>query len=111
MRHRTRSDDNQKAIDLALRSIGATVVSLGNVGSGVPDRLVGYRGKTYLMETKNKDTARGMSRARIKNSQLSDDQVRFHTAWRGKPIAIVFSVDEALASIGATLNQSSPVVE
>ena len=100
MRYRTRSDANQKDIDKALRGVGATVVPLGNVGAGCPDRLVGFRGETYLIETKNK-AARFGTRAFIDNHMRSEAQITFHESWQGKPVAIVYSIDEALRAIGA----------
>lgn len=100
MRYRTRSDANQKAIDVALRAVGASVVALGNVGKGVPDRLVGYKGQTYLIETKNRDTPFG-TRAFRDNHKLSPDQIKFHAEWRGVPISIAYSPDDALRIVGA----------
>lgn len=104
MRSRSRSDDNQKAIDKALRSIGATVLCLGNVGNGCPDRLVGFRGENHLLETKNKTTGKSMSRAIKDRGQLNDGQVKFHESWQGRKPVIVFDVDEALKAIGALID-------
>lgn len=103
MRYRTRADANQKEIDRALRSVGASVVSLGNVGKGCPDRLVGFRGKMYLMETKNKSRSAKYSIKDRENHMRSPDQIKFHQEWQGGEIFIVYSPDEALKIIGATL--------
>ena len=46
-------DNNQTEIVEALRSVGATVQSIANIGKGCPDLLVGYRYKNYLMEIKD----------------------------------------------------------
>jgi Holliday junction resolvase len=67
----------------ALRQVGATVVDLAKVGRGCPDILVGFRGKTYLMEIK---TAKGYVRA---------TQEQFFRSWAGGHIAVVRSFDEA----------------
>lgn len=101
MRYRTRSDANQKEIDEALRAVGASVVVLGNVGKGCPDRAVGYRGHTYLLETKNGARLKKYSIAQRENLMRTPDQDKFHAEWRGGPIAVVFTVDEALKAIGA----------
>lgn len=96
MRYRTRSDANQKEIDKALRAIGATVQPLGSVGAGCPDRLVGFRGTTFLLETKNRE-----GYAARKSEGKTEAQIKWHQLWQGKPVAIVFNVDDALEAIGA----------
>lgn len=100
MRYRTRSDANQKDIDKALRAVGASVIALGNVGNGCPDRLVGYKGETYLVETKNRNAKFG-TRAFQDNHMRSEAQITFHETWNGKPVSIVYSIDDALKAIGA----------
>lgn len=78
-------DTNERAIVDALRGVGASVVQLSD--KGVPDLLVGFRGETLLMEVKGK------------RGKLTADQVEWHDGWRGQ-VAVVRSVDEALAVIG-----------
>lgn len=102
MRFRTRSDANQKDIDIALRGVGASVVSLGNVGRGCPDRLVGFANETYLIETKNRAREKSQSIAARANMMRTPDQVKFHESWRGRPIIVAYTPDEALRAIGAT---------
>ena len=85
-----RADLNQAPIVAALRKVGATVYSLHRVGAGVPDLLVGFRGVTYLLEVKEP-----------KGGVLTPQQLEFGLAWRGRPVSIVKSVDEALRAIGA----------
>lgn len=101
MRYHTRSDANQKDIDAALRGVGASVVPLGDVGRGCPDRLVGYRGETYLIETKNKTQQGKYSEAQRANHMRTDAQTVFHQAWRGGPLIVAYTPDEALKAIGA----------
>ena len=83
-----KTDANQAAIVAALRAAGATVESLHRVGGGVPDILVGYRGRSYPVEIK--DGSKPPS-ART----LTPDQVRWHAAWKGD-VYVVESVAEAL---------------
>ncbi len=88
MRHLThRSDANQQAIINALRRIGATVVDLQNVGNGCPDLLVGYRGRSLLLEVKSK------------TGQINKRQQAFYEAWRGDNIIIVRSPFEAVTEV------------
>ena len=87
-------DANQSAIIAALRNIGCSVQPLHTVGGGVPDLLVGHRGRNYLIEIK--DGAKSPSARR-----LTPDQVAWHEAWRGD-VRVVTGVVEALAAIGRT---------
>ena len=86
-------DANQEAVVTALRAAGATVQSLAGVGKGVPDLLVGFKGQTMLMEVK--DGFKPLS-ARL----LTEDQLRWHGAWKGGALAVVDSPDAALRMIG-----------
>ena len=93
MRRAARIDANQEQVVSALRAAGATVHSLAGVGVGVPDLLVGYQGKTILFEVK--DGYKPPSARR-----LTEDQLKWHGAWRGGPLAVVDSVDAALRVLG-----------
>lgn len=93
MRRAARIDANQEQVVSALRAAGATVQSLAGVGVGVPDLLVGYQGKTLLLEVK--DGKKPPSERR-----LTEDQVKWHGAWRGGPLAVVDGVDAALRVLG-----------
>jgi hypothetical protein len=93
MRRAARIDANQEQIVSALRAAGASVQSLAGVGVGVPDLLVGYQGKTLLLEIK--DGKKPPSERR-----LTEDQLKWHGAWRGGPLAVVDSVDAALRMLG-----------
>src|SRR5258708_625926 len=71
-------DKNQKSIVKALRKVGASVADLADVGNGIPDLLVGYRGQLWLMEIKNPKTAYG-------RSGLNKEQLAFEASWAGGP--------------------------
>ena len=87
-----KTDANQASIIAVLRQVGATVVDLSAVGKGCPDLLVGHRGVTYLLEVKN---VKGKNRT-------TPDQDVFYAWWRGAPVSIVRTADEALSAIGIT---------
>lgn len=89
MRRAAKTDANQPAIVSAMRKAGATVQSLAAVGDGVPDLLVGHKGKTALVEVK--DGSKPPS-AR----QLTPDQKKWHAEWQGGTLAIVSDIDSAL---------------
>ena len=71
--------------------IGATVRVISQ-GDGIPDLLVGFRGKTALLEVKD---GRKPPSAR----KLTEAEQRFFDEWRGGTLAIVNSVDEAIAVV------------
>lgn len=93
MRRAAKIDANQTQVVEALRAAGATVQSLAAVGQGVPDLLVGFQGKTLLMEVKD-------GRKPPSQRQLTEDQLKWHGAWRGGPVAIVDGPDAALRMLG-----------
>lgn len=85
-----KQDANANAIVSALRAAGCVVRFIDcpvGVG-GIPDVLVGFRGATYLLELK------------VKGGRLNPKQRAFHGNWNGGPLAVVRSVDEALAAVG-----------
>jgi Holliday junction resolvase len=88
-----RIDANHEQVVSALRAAGASVQSLAGVGKGVPDLLVGFQGKTLLMEVKD-------GRKTPSERRLTEDQVRWHGAWNGGPLAVVDGVDAALRMLG-----------
>jgi hypothetical protein len=92
-----RRDSNEKAIIEALRAAGASVQQLDEVG--VPDLLVGYAGKTWLVEVKDEH---GKAEKRSKRTEigLRDTQEKWWAAWKGGPLVTVCTVEEALAVIG-----------
>ena len=88
-----RIDANHEQVVSALRAAGASVQSLAGVGKGVPDLLVGFQGKTLLMEVKDGNKTPSERR-------LTEDQIRWHGAWNGGPLAVVDGVDAALRMLG-----------
>jgi len=53
VRRAARTDSNQLAVVNALRSIGCEVAVTSQIGNGFPDLVVGFRGKTLLLELKD----------------------------------------------------------
>lgn len=91
MRKAARVDANQEQVVSALRGVGATVQSLAATGKGVPDLLVGYRSKNYLMEVK--DGSKPPSERR-----LTPDQEIWHDGWKGT-VHVVNTPTEAVKVI------------
>lgn len=91
-RRAARTDDNQTEIVQALRQCGCSVQSLAMVGQGVPDILVGFRGRNWLFEIK--DGSKPPSRR-----SLTDDEQTWHLRWEGQ-VDTVEHVDDALRLLG-----------
>lgn len=89
MRRAANVDGNQPAIVDALRLAGADVRHLHQVGAGCPDLLVGYRRRAFLLEVKSAE------------GTLNAEQLSWHRTWRGPPVAVVRTPEEALRAIGA----------
>lgn len=89
MRRAAKVDANSEQIVSALRAMGATV-RIVTQGNGLPDLLVGYRGYTLLLEIKD---GRKPPSAR----KLTEAEQKFFDEWRGGLLAVVNSVDEAIA--------------
>ena len=86
MRRRGKVDANQAAIVDAFRKHGASVLSLASVGNGCPDLLVGFSGKTHLIEVK--DGTKPTSERR-----LTPDQRKWFDTWRGGLVVVVDNTD------------------
>ncbi len=89
MMYAAKVDRNQKEIVAALRKIGATVELLFRVGGGVPDLLVGFRQRNWLIEVKESDGG------------LNEEQEDWHRAWSGQ-VSVVRSPREAIDLISPT---------
>jgi Holliday junction resolvase len=96
MRRRARVDANHREIVKALRSVGASVLSLAALGAGCPDILVGFGGATYLLEVKSPHRSAGRN---LRERISLRDQAEWRARWRGGPALVVSSVAEALAAV------------
>lgn len=88
-RRAQRRDANEKAITAALLAAGATVESWD-----VVDKIVGYRGRTFLIEVTNPASRDGRAKERKAR------QAEWRARWRGHA-AEVTTPEEALRAIGA----------
>lgn len=84
MRYAARVDATHKAIVDTLRACGCSVYNMRGE-RGAPDLVVGIGGTTHLIECK---TQKG---------RLNEAQVKWHQGWRGGPVAVLRTADEALA--------------
>jgi hypothetical protein len=86
-----RIDGNQPQIVSALRAVGAYVLHLHQLKNCF-DLLVGYRGRTFLMEVK--DPSQPPSKRK-----LTPGEAKFREEWRGSPYHVVETADEAIRII------------
>jgi hypothetical protein len=88
-----RLDENHHEIVDALRAVGADVLSTADLGKGVPDLVVAFRGTVYLIEIKNPKSCYG-------RGGLNKLQRKWAATWTGAMVHVVKSIDEALHVIG-----------
>lgn len=88
VRRASRRDDNEAEIVAALEKAGASVQRLSLDGG--PDLLVGYDGKTTLLEVKGE------------RGQLRRGQARWHGWWKGEKVWVVREPTVALLVVRAT---------
>jgi hypothetical protein len=93
MRRANRVDYNQSVIVESLRKAGA-YVRIVTMGDGVPDLLVGYKGFTLLLEVKDGDKP-------TSQRKLTTAEQKFFDEWTGGLLAVVESVEDALAILRA----------
>ena len=82
-----RTDENQKGIVRDLRAVGISVQSLGRVGEGCPDLLLGYKGRDFLCEIK---TSKG---------KLKANQEEWIEKWGGEKVIVARTSDEIIHQV------------
>ena len=83
--NRSRRDSNHREIVDALKSCGCTVRDLSQTGeAGAPDILIGLGGRDYQAEIKSE------------HGELSKEQTDYIQDWRGTPVVVLWSADDAI---------------
>lgn len=91
MRRAAKVDANHSVIVGALQACGAQVLSLAQLGKGVPDLLVLHAGRLILLEVKDGSKPNSARK-------LTPDQVEFHRLW---PVTVVETVDQAISVLAS----------
>ena len=101
-RYARRVDANHREVVTALLAVGCSVFDASSVGRGFVDLVAGRQGRTYLIEIKRgaspsvrKDGYTRKGKAGV----LMANQAEFAATWRGAPVIVVRSVDEALSAL------------
>jgi Holliday junction resolvase len=89
LRVRARKDSNHKEIVDALRDMGISVLDTSQLGNGAPDIVIGFRGKSILIEIKDGNKPPSQRK-------LTKDEGIFQSTWKGEYV-VVKSLDEVLA--------------
>ena len=82
MRRKARVDNNQKELVNFAKQHGCTIAHLHTLGRGIPDLLIGYQGRNYLVEIKSSE-----------NGTLTNDEKTFFDSWRGDAAVITNKKD------------------
>lgn len=90
-RQASRVDGNQASIVRQLRAVGASVLHCHTLKNCF-DLLVGYRGRTHIIEIK--DPTQPPS-----GRKLTAGEEEFRRTWRGTPYHVVETFEQALAII------------
>lgn len=94
MRQAARVDGNQGRIVEALRALpGCSVQSIAVVGKGVPDLIIGIRGRNFLLEIKDPTQP-------VRGRRLTPAESIWHRSWYGQ-VALVESLSDALMVLGS----------
>lgn len=87
-----RTDANHKLILNAFRQMGCSVGDLRLVGKGMPDAIIGYRGRDRLVEVKPV------------GKNPNPLQEAFYAAWKGTPPVVVRTIEDVAALVGMWLD-------
>lgn len=80
-----RIDSNQAAIRKAWLAMGGSWLTIAPDLGGEPDALVGWQGQDQLIEVKGP------------KGKVRPEQARWHASWRGRPVAIVRTIEDLTA--------------
>lgn len=89
MRTRARQDRNQVELVRALERLGCSVEPIRSLRGGVPDLLVGFQGRNYLIEIKVP-----------KEGRLSESQKMWRDNWRGGKPFVLKTTDDVVIWVG-----------
>lgn len=98
MRYGAKKDANHADIVDAMRKCGATVHDLSTMGGGVPDVIAWVKDQWRLVEVKNPKTGYG-------RRGLNKLQSKWLSQWRGGPVYVLKSVDDALKFVAGEFDQ------
>lgn len=96
MKYGAKKDANHGEIVAAFQKLGAAVLDLSSMGCGVPDLLVCCGGTARFVDVKNPTTSYG-------KRGLNKRQREWASEWKGGPVYLVSSVDDAVNLVSGNL--------
>lgn len=87
-----KKDANHGAMVGAFKKIGAHVLDLSSMGSGVPDLVVWCARRWVLVDIKNPKTGYG-------RRGLNKNQREWADAWQGGPVYLVATIDDVISLV------------
>lgn len=109
MRRAAKLDNNHRDVVAILEARGHLVRSLAGLGDGAPDLLVGAKRRTmrYVGGRPVPDFDRVLVCLEVKRARnlrgelepLTPLEEKFHTKWRGWPVFVVGSPEQAVAAV------------
>lgn len=97
VRGRARKDSNHALIVETIKKLGGAVLDLSQLGRGVPDLAVLTRAGIQLVEIKSPNCQYG--------KDLSESQKKWADDWRGTPVYIVRTLDDAINLISGKFSE------
>ncbi|SEO78270.1 hypothetical protein [Nitrosovibrio sp. Nv6] len=91
-----KKDANHKEIVDAFEKLGACVLDMSTLGSGVPDILVMCKGTPYMVDIKNPKTGYG-------KRGLNQNQKEWAAEWKGGPVYMISTVDQVTDMVNGRL--------
>ncbi len=92
-----KKDANHWEIVNAFERLGASVLDLSDMGCGIPDLIVWCANEWHLVDVKNPKTSYG-------RRGLNARQKEWAQSWKGGPVYLVSSVDDAIAMANGRLD-------
>jgi hypothetical protein len=95
-RHRVSRDHNHSEVTGVLDQLFVPYIDLSPLGDGIPDLVVDNHGQLELWEVKNPANWYG-------KKGLNANQSKWAKTWRGKPVRVIRTVDDALIALGVKI--------
>lgn len=89
-----RKDNSHRAIARGLLALGFSVADTSNLGHDFPDLVIGKFGIDAKVECKTLD--RRKNGLKTAAELLSDGQKDFKSQWKGSPVIVAYSLEDAL---------------
>lgn len=101
MHYKRRKDNSHADIEKGLRQAGFSVADTSRLGHDFPDLVIGKHGIDAKVECKTED--RRKNGVKTAQELLSEGQEDFASQWKGSPVIVAYSLEEALYKFNSLL--------